>query len=93
MEPALASGHIGFMAEKDTGRRRARTGGTPTLPTAWRNGMLRSVKSLRDDPIQATDGDLGRIDDIGFRHNDWIVRYGVIDMEERARDGQTRAAE
>ena len=43
--------------------------------------MLASLTELRDYRVQATDGDLGRIADLGFRQNEWIARYVVVDDE------------
>jgi len=48
--------------------------------------MLASLMELRSYRVQGTDGDLGRIADIGFRQNEWIVRYLIVEMEELARE-------
>jgi uncharacterized protein YrrD len=44
--------------------------------------MLRSVKSLRDYHIHATDGNIGRVKDFYFDGHEWSVRYIVVDTSE-----------
>lgn len=41
--------------------------------------MLRSVKSLRGQPIVALDGPIGFLVDVYFDDRDWKVRYLVLD--------------
>lgn len=41
--------------------------------------MLRSLKSLTGQPIEATDGKIGRIHDFFIDEGDWLVRYLVAD--------------
>ncbi|MEN6338075.1 MAG: hypothetical protein ABFE01_27790 [Phycisphaerales bacterium] len=48
--------------------------------------MLASLTELRNYRVRGTDADLGRIDDLGFRQNDWVVRYVVVGMEDLARE-------
>ncbi len=45
--------------------------------------MLASLTELRSYRVRGTDADLGKINDLGFRQNDWVVRYVVVGMEER----------
>ena len=42
--------------------------------------MLQSVKKLKGYSIQATDGEIGRIDELFFEEDTWIVRYLVVDV-------------
>jgi len=39
--------------------------------------MLRSVKRLEECAIQATDGEIGRVDDLYFDDDHWAIRYLV----------------
>jgi hypothetical protein len=48
--------------------------------------MLASLTELRSYRVRGTDADLGKINDLGFRQNDWIVRYVVVSMEDLARE-------
>lgn len=41
--------------------------------------MLRSVNSLRGYMIQATDGEIGHVDQFYFDDQEWTVRYLVVD--------------
>lgn len=41
--------------------------------------MLRSLKSIKGQPIEAKDGAIGRIHDFFFDEEHWIVRYLVVD--------------
>ena len=41
--------------------------------------MLRSVESLKDFTIRATDGDIGRVESLYFDDCTWTVRYLVVD--------------
>lgn len=41
--------------------------------------MLHNVSDLRGDKIAASDGEIGRIDQIYFNDDDWHVRYLVVD--------------
>lgn len=41
--------------------------------------MLRNAKELRGYAIRATDGLIGRVDDIYFDDQSWVVRYLVVD--------------
>ncbi|HVC20742.1 MAG TPA: PRC-barrel domain-containing protein [Vicinamibacterales bacterium] len=41
--------------------------------------MLRNVKDLRGYAIRATDGEIGRVDDLYFDDEGWAVRYFVVD--------------
>ncbi|MCA9875872.1 MAG: PRC-barrel domain-containing protein [Anaerolineales bacterium] len=40
--------------------------------------MLQSVKELRGYSIQATDGEIGKVDDVYFDDIPWVVRYLVV---------------
>ena len=41
--------------------------------------MLRNVKDLRGYAIRATDGVIGKVDDLYFDDDDWAIRYLVVD--------------
>lgn len=41
--------------------------------------MLRNLKDLETYTIRATDGDIGRVDDLYFDDDTWVVRYLVVD--------------
>lgn len=41
--------------------------------------MLHPVKEIKECAIRATDGDIGRIDDVFFDDDLWTVRYLVVD--------------
>lgn len=41
--------------------------------------MLHKVKELTGDTIAATDGEIGRVDEVYFDDEDWRVRYLVVD--------------
>jgi uncharacterized protein YrrD len=42
------------------------------------DAMLRSLKSLKDSVINATDGEIGSVKDFLFDDNKWTVRYLVV---------------
>lgn len=48
--------------------------------------MFASLTELRSYRIRGTDAELGKINDLCFRQNDWVVRYVVVGMEELARE-------
>lgn len=48
--------------------------------------MLVSLTELRSYRVQGADDDLGRIADLAFRQNEWIVRYVIVEMENLARE-------
>ena len=48
--------------------------------------MLASLTELRSYYVKGTDGEIGRIDDLCFREDEWIVRYVVVDMEDLDRE-------
>jgi hypothetical protein len=54
--------------------------------------MLASLTELRSYYIKGTDGEIGRLDDLCFRENEWIVRYVVVDMEDLDREALLLAA-
>jgi hypothetical protein len=41
--------------------------------------MLQSIKRLYGNPLEASDGDIGRVYDLYFDDQDWAVRYVVAD--------------
>lgn len=41
--------------------------------------MLRSVKDLTDYAVDSTDGDIGKVSDVYFDDDAWVVRYLVVD--------------
>lgn len=41
--------------------------------------MLRNTRDLQGYAIQATDGDIGEVDDFYFDDDDWTVRYLIVD--------------
>lgn len=43
--------------------------------------MLHSVHDLRDYSIAATDGNIGKVTDLLFDDNDWVVRYFVVQTD------------
>lgn len=47
--------------------------------------MLASLTELKSYRVEGIDGDIGRIEDIVFPHNEWTLRYVVVTMEEMAR--------
>jgi hypothetical protein len=40
---------------------------------------LRSFNEIKGYHVQATDGDIGHIDDMYFDDEDWVIRYAVVD--------------
>lgn len=48
--------------------------------------MLASLTELRSYYVQGKGGEIGRIEDLCFREDDWIVRYVVVDMEDLGRE-------
>ncbi len=48
--------------------------------------MLASLTELKSYYVEGTDGEIGRIADLGFREDEWIVRYVVVDMEDLERE-------
>jgi sporulation protein YlmC with PRC-barrel domain len=40
--------------------------------------MLHKIKDLQGDAIHAEDGEVGSVDDLYFDHEDWDVRYLVV---------------
>lgn len=48
--------------------------------------MLASLTELKSYYVKGTDGQIGRLDDLCFRDEEWIVRYVVVDMEDLARE-------
>jgi hypothetical protein len=48
--------------------------------------MLASLTELRSYYIKGTDGEIGRIEDLCFREDEWIVRYVVVDMVDLDRE-------
>jgi sporulation protein YlmC with PRC-barrel domain len=48
--------------------------------------MLASLTELKTYRVQGTDGDLGKINDLCFRQNEWIARYVVVEMEDLERE-------
>ncbi len=54
--------------------------------------MLTILTELRSYDVQGTDADIGRLDDIVFPDNEWVVRYVVVDMEDLAREALLLAA-
>lgn len=40
---------------------------------------MRTVKDLRGYAINASDGDIGRVDDLYFDDEAWVIRYVVVD--------------
>lgn len=42
--------------------------------------MLRTIENLRSYKIQATDGEIGQVDDFYFDDKDWTIRYLVVDI-------------
>ncbi len=47
--------------------------------------MLASLTELKSYYVEGTDGEIGRIADLGFREDEWTVRYVVVDMEDLER--------
>jgi len=47
--------------------------------------MLASLTELRSYRVEGTDGEIGRISDLGFRADEWTVRYVVVDLEDLER--------
>lgn len=41
--------------------------------------MFERLKELKGYTIQATDGEIGKIDDFYFDDNEWTIRYAVVD--------------
>jgi len=41
--------------------------------------MLRNLKDLQGYTINATDGDIGNVDDFYFDDDSWVIRYFVVD--------------
>ena len=52
--------------------------------------MLRRAKELNGFTVQATDGAAGKIRDICFDDQDWIVRYLVVDTGGRLEGRRVR---
>lgn len=48
--------------------------------------MLASLTELRSYYVKGTDGEVGRIEDLCFRQDEWIVRYVVVNMEDLGRE-------
>lgn len=48
--------------------------------------MLASLTELRDYYVKGTDREIGRVTDLCFRENEWIVRYLVVDLEDLDRE-------
>lgn len=48
--------------------------------------MLASLTELRSYYVKGTDGEIGRIEDLCFREDEWIVRYLVVHMEDLGRE-------
>jgi hypothetical protein len=46
--------------------------------------MLASLTELRSYRVEGTDGEIGRVSDLCFREDEWIVRYVVVDMEDES---------
>ena len=47
--------------------------------------MLRSMKDIEDCTIMATDGTIGRVRDIYFDDESWVIRYFVVSTSEELR--------
>jgi hypothetical protein len=47
--------------------------------------MLASLTELRSYQVEGTDREFGRIADLGFREDEWIVRYVVVDYDRCSR--------
>jgi hypothetical protein len=43
--------------------------------------MLASLTELRSHEVEGTDGEIGRIADLGLRENERVVRYVVVHYE------------
>src|SRR5512142_1466735 len=41
--------------------------------------MIRRAKDMQSYRIHATDGEIGKIDDLSFDDNAWVVRYMVVE--------------
>jgi hypothetical protein len=41
--------------------------------------MLRSIKQLYGEKLEASDGEIGRVKDFNFDDEKWAVRYVVVD--------------
>ena len=48
--------------------------------------MLASLTELRSYYVKGTDGEIGRIEDLCFREDEWVVRYVVVDMADLDRE-------
>ncbi len=48
--------------------------------------MLVSLTELRNYYMKGRDGEVGRIEDLCSREDEWIVRYVVVDMEDLGRE-------
>jgi sporulation protein YlmC with PRC-barrel domain len=48
--------------------------------------MLRSVNDLRGYAIRATDGVIGKVEDLYFDDDDWAIRYLIVDTGTWLRD-------
>lgn len=53
---------------------------------------MASLTELRSYYVRGRDGEVGRLNDLCFRENEWIVRYVVVDMEDLAREALLLAA-
>jgi len=54
--------------------------------------MLTILTELKSYDVRGADADIGRLDDIVFPDNEWVVRYVVVDMEDLAREALLLAA-
>jgi hypothetical protein len=48
--------------------------------------MLASLTELKSYYVRGRDGEIGRINDVCFREDEWIMRYLVVDMEDLDRE-------
>ena len=48
--------------------------------------MLRNVNDLRGYAIRATDGVIGKVEDLYFDDDDWAIRYLIVDTGTWLRD-------
>jgi hypothetical protein len=54
--------------------------------------MLASLTELRSYYAKGTDGEIGRLADLCFREDEWIVRYVVVALEDLGREALLLAA-
>jgi hypothetical protein len=45
--------------------------------------MLRPIKNIEGYTVRATDGDVGKVRSFYFDSHDWVVRYMVVELDER----------